>query len=73
MAIRVTDSYLSSILVRDLNKSLGRLLKNQVMAGSMRRVNSFADDPRAVGAIQRYNSLIANNFDTRAVNPGGFS
>ena len=61
MSIRVTDSYLSSILVGDLNRSLGRLLEQQQMAGSMRRVNSFADDPRAVGTIQRYNSLIANN------------
>ncbi len=61
MSIRVTDSYLSSILVGDLNRSLGRLLDQQLMAGSMRRVNSFADDPRAVSTIQRYNGLIANN------------
>jgi len=61
MTIRVTDSYLSSILVGDLNRSLGRMLDQQRMAGSMRRVNSFVDDPRSVGTIQRYNSLIANN------------
>jgi flagellin-like hook-associated protein FlgL len=61
MSIRVTDSYLSSILVGDLNRSLGAMLKQQRMAGSMRRVNSFADDPRAVGTIQRYNALISNN------------
>ncbi len=61
MSIRVTDSYLSSILVGDLNRSLGRLLEQQQMAGSMKRVNSFADDPRSVGTIQRYNALIANN------------
>ncbi len=63
MSIRVTDSYLSSILVGDLNRSLGEMLKQQRMAGSMRRVNSFADDPRAVGTIQRYNSLISNNSE----------
>ena len=61
MTIRVTDSYLSSILVGDLNRSLGRLLEQQRMAGSMRRVNSFADDPRAVSSIQRYNALLASN------------
>lgn len=61
MTIRVTDSYLSSILVRDLNQSLGTMLKYQRMAGSMRRVNSYADDPRAVGAIQRYNSMLSTN------------
>ena len=63
MSIRVTDSYLSSILVGDLNRSLGMMLEQQRMAGSMRRVNSYADDPRAVGTIQRYNALIANNDD----------
>ncbi len=61
MSIRITDNYMSSILVGDLNRSLGRLLEQQRMAGSMRRVNSFADDPRAVGTIQRYNALVANN------------
>ena len=63
MSIRITDSYMASILVGDLNRSLGNMLEQQRMAGSMRRVNSFADDPRAVGTIQRYNALIANNDD----------
>ncbi|MFH2052312.1 MAG: hypothetical protein ABIK96_07555 [bacterium] len=63
MSIRVTDSYLSSILVGDLNRSLGYMLKQQRMAGSMRRVNSFADDPRSVSSIQRYNQLIATNTE----------
>jgi flagellar hook-associated protein 3 FlgL len=61
MAIRISDSYLSQILVGDLNRSLGNLLKLQRQAGTMRRVNDFAEDPRAVGAIQRYTALIANN------------
>lgn len=61
MTMRITDSYLSSILVRDLNLSLGRMLEQQITAGSLRRVNSYADDPRAVGTIQRYNDMIANN------------
>ena len=61
MTIRISDSYLSKILVGDLNRSLGRLLVLQRQAGTMRRVNDFAEDPRAVGAIQRYNALIANN------------
>lgn len=61
MAFRISDSYLSNILVGDLNRSLGQLLSQQRMAGSMRRVNSFADDPRSVSTIQRYNALISNN------------
>lgn len=61
MSFRITDSYMSNILVGDLNRSLGQMLEQQRMAGSMRRVNSYADDPRSVGTIQRYNSLLANN------------
>lgn len=63
MNIRITDSYMASILLGDLNRGLGNLLEQQRMAGSMRRINDFADDPRAVGAIQRYNSLLANNSE----------
>lgn len=63
MNIRITDSYMASILLGDLNRGLGKLLEQQRMAGSMRRINSFADDPRAIGAIQRYNALLANNTE----------
>lgn len=61
MSIRITDSYLSAILVGDLNRSLTSLLEQQRMAGSMQRINSYADDPRAVSIIQRLNSLITRN------------
>lgn len=61
MSIRITDNYLSAILVGDLNRSLTGLLEQQRMAGSLRRVNSYADDPRAVSTIQRLNSLISQN------------
>jgi flagellin-like hook-associated protein FlgL len=61
MSIRITDNYLSAILVGDLNRSLTTLLEQQRMAGSLRRVNSYADDPRAVSTIQRLNSLISQN------------
>jgi len=61
MPIRISDNYLSQILVGDLNRSLGRLLELQRQASTMRRVNDFADDPRAVGAIQRYKTLLASN------------
>ncbi len=63
MAIRITDGYLSSILISDLNHSLNGMFKQQVMASSMRRVNTYADDPRAVSTIQRYDSLIAQNSE----------
>lgn len=63
MAIRITDGYLSSILISDLNRGLNGMFKQQLMASSMRRVNSYADDPRAVATIQRYDSLIAQNSE----------
>ncbi|MFO7653925.1 MAG: hypothetical protein R6X25_08905 [Candidatus Krumholzibacteriia bacterium] len=61
MTIRISDSYMSKLMVNDLNSALGRLLQKQRQAGSMRRILSFADDPRAVAAIQRYSSLVAGN------------
>ncbi len=65
MTIRVTDSYLSSIMVGDLNRSLSTLLDAQRVASSMHRVNSYADDPRSVSSIQRYNQLISMNDQYR--------
>jgi flagellar hook-associated protein 3 FlgL len=61
MPIRISDNYLSTMLVNDLNSSLGNLLRYQLQAGSMQKIHNFADDPRGVGAIQRYEDLIANN------------
>ncbi|MEZ4388787.1 MAG: flagellar hook-associated protein FlgL [Candidatus Krumholzibacteriia bacterium] len=61
MPIRISSNYMSNLLVNDLNRSLGNMLKLQQQAGSMQRILSYADDPRGVGAIQRYNTLIANN------------
>lgn len=63
MSMRITDSYMASILLGDLNRSLGNMLEQQRMAGSQKRLSSFADDPRAIGTINRYNALIANNDD----------
>ncbi len=65
MTMRVTDSYLSSIIVGDLNRSLSTLLQAQRTAGTMHRVNSYVDDPRSVSSIQRYNQLIAMNDQYR--------
>ncbi len=63
MAIRITDSFLSSVMISDLNQSLNAVYRQQVMASSMRRVNSYADDPRSVSTIQRYNQLIGQNSE----------
>jgi flagellar hook-associated protein 3 FlgL len=61
MPIRISENYLGQVLVGDLNRSLGRMLQLQRQAGSMQRINTFADDPRGVGNIQRYTALLASN------------
>lgn len=61
MTVRITDGYISTILLGDLNRSLTSMYQQQRMAGSMRRVNEYADDPRGVSAIQRYQSLLSVN------------
>ena len=59
--MRISDSYRSLIMTNDLGRSLYVWLELQRQAGTMRRLNSFADDPRAVGSIQHYTDLIATN------------
>lgn len=61
MSIRISDSYISHLLVGDMNRSLSQLLEQQRMASTLRRVNSYADDPRAVASIARLNDLIEAN------------
>jgi len=61
MSIRISDSYISKLLVGDLNRSLAQMLEQQRMAGTMRRVNSYVDDPRAIASIGRLEDLIAGN------------
>lgn len=61
MPIRISDNYLSTMLVNDLNSSLGTMLRYQLQAGSMQKIHDFADDPRGVAAVQRYSDLIAQN------------
>jgi flagellin-like hook-associated protein FlgL len=61
MTIRVSDNYRALLMTRDLGRSLSTWLELQQRAGTMRRLGSFADDPRAVGSIQHYTDLIATN------------
>ena len=61
MSMRVTDSQMAHILIQDNHRSLARMLRLQRMASSLRRVNSYADDPVAVGAINRYRNLLKSN------------
>ena len=60
MAMRITDGYLSRTMLGGINRSLRALAQAQIKAGTLRRVNAYADDPRAVVAMSRYRDLIAN-------------
>lgn len=61
MSLRITDNYMANLMVRNMHHNLAQVLRYQQMASSMRRVNSFADDPRAVSAANRYRSLLSAN------------
>lgn len=61
MGLRITDSYMARLMVRGMQGNLAQMLRYQQMNSTMRRINAYADDPRGVGAIQRYDTLISVN------------
>jgi flagellin-like hook-associated protein FlgL len=61
MSIRISESYVTGMTLRNLQHSVARVVRYQQMAGSLQRILSYADDPRAVGAINRYRQLQAGN------------
>jgi flagellar hook-associated protein 3 FlgL len=61
MSLRVSERYLSSLMIRSLQRSAGQVVRYQQMAANFRRINSFADDPRAIGTISLYNNLLSRN------------
>lgn len=66
MGLRITDSYMARLMVRGMQSNLAQMLRYQQMNSTMRRLNSYADDPRGVGAIQRYDTLIDINAQYQA-------
>ncbi len=61
MLTRVTHSQISNLIYQHTHANLGRMSELQEMASTGRRVNSYADDPQAVGLMQRYELLIEEN------------
>ncbi len=61
MSLRVSESYLSATTLAGINRNLRDLARAQLQATTMRRVNSYADDPRAVAAISRLHELLVGN------------
>ncbi|MBU1074253.1 hypothetical protein KKG45_13485, partial [bacterium] len=61
MLTRVTQNQIASLIYQHTHSNLGRMSELQEMASTGRRVNSYADDPQAVGLMQRYELLIEEN------------
>jgi flagellar hook-associated protein 3 FlgL len=59
--MRITQSQLAQQAVFDIGQALSRLTEYRLQLSSQRRINSFADDPRGVGAAQRYRILTSSN------------
>lgn len=61
MLMRVTNSHIANMIYRHTQANLGRMAELQEQASSGMRVNSYGDDPQAVGLMQRYEQLIKEN------------
>jgi flagellin-like hook-associated protein FlgL len=61
MLTRVTNNHLANLIYTQTHTNLGRMAALQEQASSGRRLRGYADDPQAVGLIQRYEQLIAEN------------
>ncbi len=61
MLTRVTNNHIASLIYKHTHTNLGRMTELQEQVSTGRRVNSYADDPQAVGLIQRYEQLIEEN------------
>ena len=61
MLTRVTQNHISNLIYMHTHDNLRLMSELQEMASTGRRVNSYADDPQAVGLMQRYESLIDEN------------
>lgn len=61
MLTRVTQNHITSMIYQQTSANLSRMSALQEMASTGRRVNDYADDPQAVGLMQRYELLIEEN------------
>ncbi len=61
MLTRVTSNHLANLIYTHTHTNLGRMAELQEQAASGRRVNSYSDDPQAVGLLQRYDQLLEEN------------
>jgi len=61
MLTRVTQNHISQMIYQHSHGNLQRMSDLQDMAATGRRINDYADDPHAVGLMQRYELLIEEN------------
>ena len=61
MLTRVTQNHISQMIYQHSHGNLQRMSDLQDMASTGRRINDYADDPHAVGLMQRYELLIEEN------------
>jgi flagellin-like hook-associated protein FlgL len=59
--MRVTQQSLGSELIFQINRNFSRMSLYRVQISSGKRINSFADDPRALGSLKRFDALDAQN------------
>lgn len=59
--MRVSNQAVGQQLIYEMGRSFGRMNLYRLQVASGKRVNSFADDPRGVGTIKRFDALTANN------------
>lgn len=61
MLTRVTTSHITNLIYKHTSINLSRMVELQEQVSSGERVNCYSDDPQAVGLIQRYEQLLAEN------------
>jgi flagellin-like hook-associated protein FlgL len=59
--MRISDNQLSSMIYNSTMRNLSEMARVQEMASSGYRVNHYADDPKGVGLIQEYETMLARN------------
>ena len=61
MVMRVTEGQVSRMVYLGTQNNLGNMARLQEMTATGRRINAYADDPRGVGLVRHYESLMAQN------------
>ncbi len=61
MVMRVTEGQISRMVYYGTQNNLGNMARLQEMTSTGLRINAYADDPRGVGLVRHYESLLTQN------------